>query len=58
MAGYGMTGTMNLVWLLADRVHGWMGEGALDAYQAELVPITEQVSTFAMNHAIALQKER
>jgi 2-polyprenyl-6-methoxyphenol hydroxylase-like FAD-dependent oxidoreductase len=62
MAGYGMNAgiadAMNLAWLLAGRVHGWLGEGALDAYQAERLPITEQVSKFAMNHAIALQKER
>jgi len=30
----------------------------LTAYEAERQPITEQVSKFAMNHAIALQKER
>ena len=34
------------------------GEGALGGYEAERLPITEQVSKFAMDHAIALQKER
>ena len=62
MAGYGMNAgiadAMNLSWVLAARINGWAAEGALDAYEAERLPITEQVSKFAMNHAIALQKER
>jgi 2-polyprenyl-6-methoxyphenol hydroxylase-like FAD-dependent oxidoreductase len=62
MAGYGMNAgiadAMNLSWLLAARLQGWGSEGILDAYEAERLPITEQVSKFAMNHAIALQKER
>jgi 2-polyprenyl-6-methoxyphenol hydroxylase-like FAD-dependent oxidoreductase len=62
MAGYGMNAgiadAMNLSWQLAARLNGWGAEGLLDAYQAERQPITEQVSKFAMNHAIALQKER
>jgi 2-polyprenyl-6-methoxyphenol hydroxylase-like FAD-dependent oxidoreductase len=62
MAGYGMNAgiadAMNLSWLLAARLNGWATEEALGAYEAERQPITEQVSNFAMNHAIALQKER
>ena len=62
MAGYGMNAgiadAMNLSWLLAARLNGWAGEAALDAYEAERLPITEQVSKFAMNHALALQRER
>ncbi|MDM0005087.1 FAD-dependent oxidoreductase [Variovorax sp. J22G73] len=62
MAGYGMNAgiadAMNLSWQLAARLNGWAGEGVLAAYEAERQPITEQVSSFAMNHAIALQKER
>jgi 2-polyprenyl-6-methoxyphenol hydroxylase-like FAD-dependent oxidoreductase len=62
MAGYGMNAgiadAMNLSWLLAGRLQGWVAEGALAAYEAERLPITEQVSKFAMNHAIALQNER
>jgi hypothetical protein len=62
MAGYGMNAgiadAMNLSWQLAGRLNGWAAEGVLDAYEAERLPITEQVSTFAMNHALALQKER
>jgi 2-polyprenyl-6-methoxyphenol hydroxylase-like FAD-dependent oxidoreductase len=62
MAGYGMNAgiadAMGLSWLLAGHLNGWLTEDALAAYEAERQPITEQVSTFAMNHAIALQKER
>jgi 2-polyprenyl-6-methoxyphenol hydroxylase-like FAD-dependent oxidoreductase len=62
MAGYGMNAgiadAMNLSWQLAARLNGWGAKGILAAYEAERLPITEQVSKFAMNHAIALQKER
>ncbi|RZL63864.1 MAG: monooxygenase [Variovorax sp.] len=62
MAGYGMNAgiadAMNLSWLLAARLQGWAGPVALDAYEAERQPITEQVSKFAMNHALALQRQR
>ena len=62
MAGYGMNAgiadAMNLSWLLAAKLQGWGGDGILSAYEAERLPITEQVSKFAMNHAIELQKER
>jgi len=62
MAGYGMNAgiadAMNLSWVLAAHLNGWAGAGILDAYERERKPITEQVSRFAMNHAIALQKER
>lgn len=62
MAGYGMNAgiadAMNLSWQLAARLNGWGGEAVLSAHEAERLPITEQVSRFAMNHALALQKER
>lgn len=62
MAGYGMNAgiadAMNLSWLLAATVTGWAPPAILDAYEIERKPITEQVSRFAMNHALALQKER
>jgi 2-polyprenyl-6-methoxyphenol hydroxylase-like FAD-dependent oxidoreductase len=62
MAGYGMNAgiadAMNLSWLLAAHLRGWAPEAILNAYEAERKPITEQVSRFAMNHAIALQKKR
>ena len=62
MAGYGMNAgiadAMNLSWQLAARLNGWGAEGVLSGYEAERLPITEQVSNFAMNHALALQRER
>ena len=62
MAGYGMNAgiadAMNLSWLLAAAITGWAAPARLDAYELERKPITEQVSRFAMNHALALQKER
>ncbi len=61
-AGYGMNAGIadaaNLAWLLAARIQGWGGPGILDAYEAERLPITEQVSLFAMNHAHAMAKQR
>ena len=62
MAGYGMNAgiadAMNLSWTLGAYINGWAGEAILDTYQKERQPITEQVSTFAMNHEYALAKER
>lgn len=61
-AGYGMNAGIadaaNLAWLLAARLQGWGEEAILDAYEAERLPITEQVSHFAMNHAFAMAKTR
>ncbi len=54
-AGYGMNAgiadAINLSWLLAARLQGWGAEAMLDAYEAERLPINEQVSQFATNHA-------
>jgi 2-polyprenyl-6-methoxyphenol hydroxylase-like FAD-dependent oxidoreductase len=54
-AGYGMNAGIadaaNLSWLLAAHLNGWAPAAILDAYQAERLPITEQVSRFAMSHA-------
>jgi len=62
MAGYGMNAGVadaaNLAWLLAGRIQGWAGEDALRAYEAERQPITDQVSRFAMDHAVAMQRHR
>ena len=62
MAGYGMNAgiadAMNLSWQMAAELKGWAAPEILDAYEAERQPITEQVSHFAMNHAIALGKQR
>jgi 2-polyprenyl-6-methoxyphenol hydroxylase-like FAD-dependent oxidoreductase len=61
-AGYGMNAGIadaaNLAWMLAAHLNGWADEAILDAHEAERLPITEQVSRFAMNHAIALAKQR
>jgi 2-polyprenyl-6-methoxyphenol hydroxylase-like FAD-dependent oxidoreductase len=62
MAGYGMNAgiadAMNLSWQMAAVLKGWAAFDILDAYEAERQPITEQVSHFAMNHAIALGRQR
>lgn len=61
-AGYGMNAgiadALNLSWLLAARIQGWGDDGILDAYEAERLPITEQVSRFAMDHAARMIKAR
>src|SRR5262249_55922464 len=55
MAGYGMNAGIadaaNLAWLLAAHLKGWAPVDILDAHEQERLPITEQVSHFAMNHA-------
>ncbi len=57
-AGYGMNAgiadAMNLSWHLAAYLNGWAHENILNAYQLERQPITEQVSRFAMNHALKM----
>ncbi len=62
MAGYGMNAgiadAVNLTWKLAAVLKGWAASGLLCSFEAERQPITEQVSHFAMNHAIALGKQR
>ena len=54
-AGYGMNAGIadatNLSWLLAAHLNGWAPAAILDAYEAERLPITDQVSRFAMSHA-------
>ncbi|OAF06691.1 monooxygenase [Bradyrhizobium centrolobii] len=61
-AGYGMNAGIadaaNLAWLLASRLKGWGAPAILDAYEAERMPITDQVSRFAMNHAFEVAKHR
>src|SRR5579862_2533514 len=61
-AGYGMNAGIadaeNLAWLLAGRLKGWADEAILRAYEAERLPITEQVSRFAMQHAHAMSQQR
>lgn len=61
-AGYGMNAGIadaaNLAWILAAHLAGWAPEAILDAHEAERLPITEQVSHFAMNHCIAMASKR
>jgi 2-polyprenyl-6-methoxyphenol hydroxylase-like FAD-dependent oxidoreductase len=61
-AGYGMNAgiadAMNLSWQLASHLKGWAPEAILDAYQRERLPITDQVSRFAMKHAEGAIRER
>ena len=60
--GYGMNAgiadAINLSWLLAARLQGWGDDAILDAYEAERLPITEQVSRFAVEHAAKMVKAR
>jgi 2-polyprenyl-6-methoxyphenol hydroxylase-like FAD-dependent oxidoreductase len=61
-AGYGMNAGIadaaNLSWLLAAHLSGWAPASILDAYEAERLPITDQVSRFAMTHAEAEIRRR
>ncbi|MBS0337441.1 MAG: FAD-dependent oxidoreductase [Proteobacteria bacterium] len=61
-AGYGMNAgiadAMDLSWTLAAYLNGWAGDRILEAYERERLPITEQVSHFAMNHAHAMARQR
>lgn len=61
-AGYGMNAGIadatNLAWLLAAHLEGWAGIDILDAYEAERLPITEQVSRFAMDMAGKVLSQR
>lgn len=53
-AGFGMNAgiadVLNLTWSLGAYLAGWADEGILDAYEAERLPISDQVSRFAMGH--------
>ncbi|MGB9364375.1 MAG: FAD-dependent oxidoreductase [Xanthobacteraceae bacterium] len=61
-AGYGMNAGIadaaNLAWLLAAYLRGWADPAILDAYEAERLPITDQVSRFAMDMAIKVLGQR
>jgi 2-polyprenyl-6-methoxyphenol hydroxylase-like FAD-dependent oxidoreductase len=55
LAGYGMNAGIAdakaLGWQLAAVVNGWGGDDLLDAYEAERLPVTEQVSQQVMELA-------
>ncbi|MGX4768586.1 FAD-dependent oxidoreductase [Bradyrhizobium guangdongense] len=61
-AGYGMNAgiadAVDLCWQLAAHLSGWAQASILDAYEAERQPITEQVSRFAMDHAMKMMAQR
>lgn len=61
-AGYGMNAGLadgeNLAWLLAATLNGWAEPAILDAYERERHPITQQVSYFVMDHALATARQR
>jgi 2-polyprenyl-6-methoxyphenol hydroxylase-like FAD-dependent oxidoreductase len=61
-AGYGMNAGLadaaDLSWLLWAHLRGWAPAEILDAYQRERLPVTDQVSQFAMGIALAMSKER
>jgi 2-polyprenyl-6-methoxyphenol hydroxylase-like FAD-dependent oxidoreductase len=61
-AGYGMNAgiadAMNLSWHLASHLTGWADRAILDAYEIERLPITDQVSRFAMDHAQQMIRAR
>lgn len=61
-AGYGMNAgiadAMNLSWMLAAHLQGWAPQSLLDAHERERQPITDQVSRFAMKHAMGAIRER
>jgi 2-polyprenyl-6-methoxyphenol hydroxylase-like FAD-dependent oxidoreductase len=61
-AGYGMNAgiadSMNLSWMLAGVLNGWASPAILDCYETERMPITEQVSRYAMKTSSDLAKQR
>lgn len=61
-AGYGMNAgiadVLNLTWSLGAILGGWAGPAMTDAYEAERLPITAQVSKFAMSHAERVTRNR
>ncbi len=62
MAGYGMNAGIadaaNLAWMLAAVLQGWAPERLLAAHEAERLPITDQVSRYAMGHELKLAAQR
>jgi hypothetical protein len=54
----GIADATNLSWLLSAHLNGWADASILDAYEAERLPITSQVSRFAMSHAEAEIRRR
>jgi 2-polyprenyl-6-methoxyphenol hydroxylase-like FAD-dependent oxidoreductase len=61
-AGYGMNAgiadAMDLSWKMAGVLHGWAQPDILNTYETERMPITEQVSRYAMDTSRALARQR
>lgn len=63
-AGYGMNAgiadALDLTWMLAGVLRGWAPASLLDAYEAERLPVTDQVSRFVAEFGAktAAQRER
>jgi 2-polyprenyl-6-methoxyphenol hydroxylase-like FAD-dependent oxidoreductase len=61
-AGFGMNAgiadALNLSWMLAAHLNGWAPSEILRGYEIERLPITEQVSRFAMRIAEGAIAER
>lgn len=63
-AGYGMNAgiadALDLTWMLAAVLRGWAPASLLDAYEAERLPVTDQVSRFVAEFGVktAAQRER
>jgi 2-polyprenyl-6-methoxyphenol hydroxylase-like FAD-dependent oxidoreductase len=62
IAGYGMNAgiadAIDLSWLLGAAVAGWAPEEILDAYEAERMPVTDQVSRFVAAFGIEMAPHR
>jgi hypothetical protein len=54
----GIADALNLSWHLSAHLAGWADAQILAAYEIERLPITEQVSRFAMDHAQQMIKAR
>jgi hypothetical protein len=54
----GIADALNLTWTLGAILGGWAGPRMIEAYEAERLPITAQVSKFAMSHAERVIRNR
>lgn len=62
VAGYGMNAgiadALDLTWMLAATLQGWAPPRILDAYEAERLPVTDQVSRFVAAFGIEMAPHR
>ena len=61
-AGYGMNAGIadaaTLSWLMAARLRGWAPPAILDAYEAERIPVADQVSRLVSDFAVKIMQHR